>query len=171
MRGVRVAVLAAVGVSGVATMLPQVHFASRRPLLHVALETVASFIALLAGSPVFGRLLRQGRLNELVLACALAMFALINLFLLTVPALVAPLSNDLTAWALLTGRFLAAALLASAFAPRRRLRRPGLALPVPAGCGNRIEDGLAPCRNTAPQAIAIHRGDSHVREPNELDIA
>jgi signal transduction histidine kinase len=130
---VRVAVLAAVGVSAVATftaaMLPHVHFASRGPLLHVALETAASLIALLAGSLVFGRLLRQGRLNELVLACALAVFALINIFLLTVPALAESFTNDLTVWALLVGRSLGAALFAfAAFAPRRRLRRPGLML-------------------------------------------
>lgn len=129
----RVAVLAAVGVSGVATftaaMLPHVHSASRGPLLHVALETAASLIALLAGSLVLGRLMRQGRFNELVLACALAVFALINVFLLTVPALAASLSNDLTAWALLVGRSLAATLFAfAAFAPRRRLLRPGLLL-------------------------------------------
>jgi hypothetical protein len=47
-------------------MLPQRHFVSRPPLLHVALETVASLIALLADFLVFGRLLRQGRLNDLL---------------------------------------------------------------------------------------------------------
>lgn len=110
-------------------MLPRVHFASRQPLLHVALETAASLIALLAGSLVLGRLRRQCLFNELALACALAMFALINIFLLMIPALVKPLTNDMTPWALFTGRSLGAALFAfAAFAPRRRLRRPGLAL-------------------------------------------
>jgi signal transduction histidine kinase len=131
--GRRAAVLAAAGVSVVATFaaatLPQVQLASRRPPLHVALETAASLIALLAGSLVFGRLLRQGRFNELILACALAVFALINIFLLTVPSLLESFTNDLTVWALLVGRSLGAALFAfAAFAPRRRLRRPGLVL-------------------------------------------
>ena len=57
MRGLRVAVLAAAGVSGAVTLtaalLPQKHFASRPPLLHVALETAASLIALLADLPGF----------------------------------------------------------------------------------------------------------------------
>jgi hypothetical protein len=50
-RGLRAAVLAAAGISGAVTltaaMLPQRHFVSR-PLLHVALGTAASLIALLA---------------------------------------------------------------------------------------------------------------------------
>jgi signal transduction histidine kinase len=130
---VRGAVFAAAGVSGVATFtaatLPTAHFASQRPLLHVALETAASLIVVLAGSLVFGRLRRQGRFDELVLTCALTTFALINIFLLTMPALVGSLRSDLTAWALLTGRSLGAALFAfAAFAPRGRLRRPGAAL-------------------------------------------
>jgi hypothetical protein len=69
-RGLRASVLAAVEISGAVTMtvamLPQRHFVSRPPLLHVALETAASFIALLADFLVFGRLLRQGRLNDLL---------------------------------------------------------------------------------------------------------
>jgi signal transduction histidine kinase len=129
----RVAALTAAGVSGVATfaaaMLPQAHSASRQPLLHVALETAASLIALLAGSLVVGRLRRQGRFNELVLASALAVLVLINTFLLTMPAMTGLFTSDLTTWCLLAGRSLAAALFAlAAFAPLRPLRRPGLVL-------------------------------------------
>jgi signal transduction histidine kinase len=132
-RGACVAVLAAAGVSGVATftavVLPSVDFASQQPLLHVALETAASLIALLAGSLVFSRFLRQGRCDELALAAALAVFTLINIFLLTMPALVKLFTGDPTVWALLAGRSLGAALFTfAAFAPRRPLRRPGLLL-------------------------------------------
>ncbi len=129
-RGLRTALLAAAGVSCAVTltavMLPQRHFASRPPLLHVALETAASLIALLADFLVFGRLLRHGRLNDLALSCALTVFALTNLFLLMMPALVQSLANDLIVPALQTVRTLGAALLAFAsFAPHRRVRRPG----------------------------------------------
>jgi signal transduction histidine kinase len=132
-RGVRVAALAAAGVSGVATftaaVLPPVDFASQQPVLHVALETAASLIALLAGFLVLGRFLRRGRFDELVLASALAVFTLINIFLLTMPALAKLYTDGLTVWALLTGRSLGAALFVfAAFAPRRPLRRPGLLL-------------------------------------------
>jgi signal transduction histidine kinase len=135
MRDVRGTVYLAVGASGIATfavaMIPQAYFVSRGPLLHVAVETAASIIALLAGFLVFGRLLRQGCLSELVLTCALAIFALVNIFLLMIPALTQSFANDLTAWVLLMGRSLGAALFAfAAFAPRIRLRRPRLMLAV-----------------------------------------
>lgn len=141
MRGVRAAVLAVAGVSGVATLavalLPRAHFSSSQPLLHVAVETAASLVALLAGSLVAGRLLRQGAFNEMVLASALAVFALTNIFLLTIPALTQSLTNNLTACALFTGRSLGAVLFAfSAFAPRRQLRRPCICLAAWLACGS-----------------------------------
>ncbi len=137
----RTAVFAVAGVSGVATLavalLPRTHFSSSRPLLHVAVETAASLIAVLAGSLVAGRFLRRGTFNEMVLASALAVFALMNIFLLTIPALIQSLTNNLTASALLTGRSLGAVLFAfSAFAPRRRLRRPGVSLAAWLACGS-----------------------------------
>ena len=133
MRGGGAAVLVTAAISGVATLgvalLPQLHFAYRQPPLHVALETAASLIALLAGFLVFGRLRREGRLNDLVLACALAVLALLNLFFLTVPALAALVPDDLMVWVTFAGYLLGALLFAlAAFVPRRRLRRPGLLL-------------------------------------------
>jgi signal transduction histidine kinase len=127
-RGARVAVLAATGASGVATfsaaVLLPVDFTSQQPLLHVALETTASLIALLAGFLVSGRFLRQGRFDELVLASALAVLTLINIFLLTMPTLAKLFTSNLMVWALPTGRSLGAALFAfAAFAPQRPLRR------------------------------------------------
>lgn len=121
------AVVSAVVTLAVA-LLPQLHFAYWQPLLHAALETAASLIALLAGFLFFGRLRRARRLNELLLACALALLALLNFFLLTVPA-VAPLAPpELMAWAALLCSSLGAVLFAlAAFVPPRRLR-PGLVL-------------------------------------------
>ena len=75
MRGWSVALLVTAVVSAVVTLavalLPQLHFAYWQPLLHAALETAASLIALLAGFLFFGRLRRARWLNELLLACAL----------------------------------------------------------------------------------------------------
>jgi signal transduction histidine kinase len=108
---------------------PQLQFAYHGVLVRVALETAALLIALLAGFLVFGRLWRRGGLNDLLLACALAVFTLLNLYLLTMPALGQLLSQDLMVWVLLIGRSFGAILFAlAAFAPRRRLRRPGVAL-------------------------------------------
>jgi signal transduction histidine kinase len=133
MRGGGTAALVTTVISGAVTLavalLPELHFAYWQPSLHVALETAASLIALLAGFLVFGRLRRAGWLNELLLACGLALLALLNLFLLTVPALVESVPHAVVAWAALTGSSLGAVLFAlAAFVPRRRLRRPGLIL-------------------------------------------
>jgi len=133
MRSAGAAALVTAVISGVATvavaLLPQLHFAYRQPLLHVALETAASLVVLLAAFLVLGRLRRAGRLNELLLACGLALLALLNLFLLTVPALAQLVPRELVVWVALVGNSFGAGLFAfAAFVPRRRLRRPGLAL-------------------------------------------
>lgn len=133
MRSGGVAALVTAVVTGVVTfvvaLFPRLHFAYWQPSLHVALETAASLIALLAGFLVMGRLQRAGLLNELLLACGLALLALLNLCLLTVPALLGRVEHDLVVWAALAGSSLGAVLVAlAAFVPRRRLRRPGLVL-------------------------------------------
>lgn len=130
MRGGGAAALVTAAVSGIATLavavLPQLHFAYHAPLLHVALETGASLIAMLAGFLVFGRLRRANRLNEMLLACALATLALLNLLYVMTPALV---PHDLMVPAALIGSSLGAVLFAlAAFVPRGQLRRPGVAL-------------------------------------------
>jgi signal transduction histidine kinase len=126
--GARSAVVATAAGSGAVTiavaLFPQLHFAYRGPALHVALETAASLIALLAAFLVFGRLRRRTRLNELMLACALAVLALSNLFFAMVPALAARPSQALTIWAALAGRSLGALLFAAAaVVPRIQLVR------------------------------------------------
>ena len=62
------------------------------------METALSVIGLLAYFLVFGRLRRRTRLNELMLACAIAVLALSNLFLVTVPAVAGWAPDDLTVW-------------------------------------------------------------------------
>lgn len=129
----RARLLAAASMVGVAVcalaMLPQLQFARHGMSLHLALETAASLIALLAGFLVFGRLRRCGGLNDLLLADALAVLVLLNLCLLVMPGLAQSSAKDVMVWALLVGRFMGAALFAlAAFAPWRRLWRPGLAL-------------------------------------------
>ena len=57
------------------------HPGYRRQAEDLTMETALSVIGLLACILVFGRLRRRTRLNELMLACALAVLALSNLFL------------------------------------------------------------------------------------------
>jgi signal transduction histidine kinase len=138
MRGAGSAVLVAAAISGVATLsvalVPQLHFAYRQPSLHAALETAASLTALLAGGLVAGRFQRSRQLNELLLACALAVLALLNFFCRAVPALAERIPDSLMVWSILTGGAVGAGLFAlAAFVPLRRLRRHGLALAGGAG--------------------------------------
>ncbi|MFI5062423.1 MAG: sensor histidine kinase [Streptosporangiales bacterium] len=114
--------------------LPRLDLDYHPATLHVALETAASLSALLASFLICGRLRRHARLNELVLACALAVLALTNLFFITVPTLAGRMAQGLALWATLAGGGLGALLFAlAAFAPRFRLWRPGRALAVGAG--------------------------------------
>jgi signal transduction histidine kinase len=124
-------------VSGVATvafaLLPQLHLDYQWPAVRLALETSGSLIALVAAFLVFGRLLRRTYLNELLLASALAVLALSNLFFVTVPSVAGWAPDDLTVWAAPIARSLGAVLFAlAAFIPRRRLRRSGPVLALAA---------------------------------------
>jgi signal transduction histidine kinase len=126
--------LAVTAVSGVAVFVfaiisatfPQLQFAYYGASAHVALETAASLIAFLAGFLVFGRLRRRGSLNDMLLACALAVLLLLNLCLLTMSGLAQLVSTTVIIWTVLIGRSLCSLLFAlSAFVPDRRVRRPG----------------------------------------------
>jgi signal transduction histidine kinase len=138
------AVVAAIffgGVSFAFATIPWLQFAYHGLPLRIALETAASLIALFADFLVYGRLRRYRGSPELLVACALAMLALVNFCLLIVPLL--PLSpgrgNDLLGWVLLAGRLLAACLLAgAAFGQHRLLRRPSRALAVSVAAGSTV---------------------------------
>ena len=113
-------------VSGLVTIafaqLPQLHLGYAWPDVRLALETSGSLIALFATFLVFGRLRRRTYLNELLLACALAVLALSNLLFVTVPTVAGWAPDDLTVWA---------APLARRAAVLRAVRLPG---PVAAAC-------------------------------------
>ena len=137
MRGMRTAVVATATVSAVATvafaLIPRLSFRYRWQAENLALETAASLIALLACFLVFGRLRRRTRLNELMLAWALAVFSLSNLMLVTVPIVANWAPDYLTVWAAPAARLVGAMLFVlAAFVPNRPLRRSGLLFAVSA---------------------------------------
>jgi signal transduction histidine kinase len=124
-------------ISGLVTIafvrLPQLHLGYAWPAVRLALETSGSLIALFATFLVFGRLRRRTYLNELLLACALAVLALSNLLFVTVPTLAGEAPDDLTMWAAPLARSLGAVLFVlAAFAARRELRRGGPVLALAA---------------------------------------
>jgi signal transduction histidine kinase len=109
-------------------LVPEVRFAYRAPQLHVALETAAALIGLLAAFLVFGRFRRNGLLGDLVLCYSLGLLACSNLLFAAIPTAVTGGSHFST-WARLFGQLIGAVIFAAAaFAPQWRLRlTPGRA--------------------------------------------
>jgi signal transduction histidine kinase len=96
--------------------------------LHVAIETAASLIALLAAYLVFGRFQQNSHLSDLTLVCALAILGLTNILFRTVPAVISGEAADLEGfvlWAPMCGAVIGAAIFAlAAFAEDVPVRRP-----------------------------------------------
>jgi signal transduction histidine kinase len=130
LQSTRIIAIVTAAVSGVATiaffLLPQLRLSGQWPAVRLALETSGSLIAVVATFLVYGRLLRRTYLNELLLASALAVLAVSNLFYVTLPTVAGWAPDDLTVWAAPFARGLGALLFTlAAFIPRRRLRRSG----------------------------------------------
>jgi signal transduction histidine kinase len=102
-----------------------VSFAYRNPPLHVAVETAAALISLVAAQLVWGRFRQSFQLRDLLLVASLGMFAAANLLFSAVPAIVDDHPGSFATWAPAAGRLLGAALMAlSVVVPDRVLRRP-----------------------------------------------
>jgi signal transduction histidine kinase len=112
----------------IVAMSPGLHLAYRLAAFHVAFETAASVVALIAAYLLVGRFQRRRRLDDLLLKHALILFGLTNAAFGVIPAVV--LGNDappFVTWAAVFGRLLGVvALAAAAFAPARSVRRPQL---------------------------------------------
>lgn len=114
--------VAAAFVTAFAALSPWVQSGYRAPEVHVALETAAALIALLAAFLVFGRLLREPCLDTLLLACGLAVLALSNFGFRAIPAVSGARTDREFVWATVVGRLLGAVLLTlAAVAPSQRL--------------------------------------------------
>ena len=168
-----VTAIVVVAVTAALALTPQWHLGYPQEAADLALDTAASVIGLLACFLVFGRLRRHTRLNELLLACALAVLALSNLFLCTVPAVAGWAPDDLTVWlAPVATSFGALLFVLAAFLPDRRLRPSGPVLVVGAGAVTAallLTTILVPgfARPLPPQAVAsLARGSSSRPDPN-----
>jgi signal transduction histidine kinase len=121
-------VLAAALASGIVTtfvaLWPTIGFTAREPALHVASETAGAIIALVAAFLIAGRFAHRRRLDDLLLAQALGLFAMTNLFFGAI--LVADdhgLSSRFATWTAFEGRLLGAVVFAiAAVAPARSVR-------------------------------------------------
>jgi signal transduction histidine kinase len=130
----RLAVPAVAAVSMAATTIaaalaPPLQSTYGIPALYVAVATAGPLIAVFAGILVLIRFLQRPQASELALLCSLLALALSQLAFAAVPVGSQRVSQVLLVWAAFAGRAVGAALFAlAAFAPRRKLDRPGLAL-------------------------------------------
>jgi signal transduction histidine kinase len=125
---VRLSIAAAAAAAMLLTLLISVSsvvsFAYRNPELHVATETLAAVISVVAAQLAYGRFRQNLELRDLLLTASLGTFAVANLLFSAVPA-VANAPGTFATWAPAGGRLLAAALLAAAaLAPATVLRHP-----------------------------------------------
>jgi signal transduction histidine kinase len=126
-RAVTLAAAAGVAVTLV-SLLPVTSVAYRSASLHVAIETAATLIALLAGLLLMGRFLRAPVLPELLLAGSLLLLGLTNLLYAVVPWVADAEPGDFDTWAPIAGRLVGAAGLAlGALLPATPVRRPARA--------------------------------------------
>jgi signal transduction histidine kinase len=126
--GRRAPILLAAAAAAVFTLLvltSLVEFAYRKPALHVAVETAAAVISLLAAQLLYGRFRETLERRDLLLTAALSAFAGSNFCFSALPAIVATRPGAFATWAPVGGQLLGAALFAAAaVAPARQLRRP-----------------------------------------------
>jgi signal transduction histidine kinase len=177
-RGMHAAVIVTaivlVVVTAALALAPQLQLGYPQEAADLALDTAASVIGLLACFLVFGRLRRRTRLNELLLAGALAVLALSNLFLCTVPVVAGWAPDDLTVWlAPVAISFGALLFVLAAFLPDRQLRPSGPLLVIGAGAvltALLVTTILVPAfaRSLPPQAVASLAAGSALRPAAHL---
>jgi signal transduction histidine kinase len=117
------ATLASAAATALVLLIPPLHFAYRQPELHVALETAAALVGLLAAYLVLGRFRRSRELGDFALCYSLGLLATSNLCFSVVPAVVGNGTDRFGTWARISGGLLGCTILAiAAFAPARRIR-------------------------------------------------
>jgi signal transduction histidine kinase len=100
------------GVITLASLLPLESVAYHSVTLHVAIETAATFIALLCATLLLGRYLREPTNCYLVLTGALLLLGLTNLFFAVIPWIIEDELGGFGTWAPVAGRMIGAAGLA-----------------------------------------------------------
>jgi signal transduction histidine kinase len=123
----RAVVLAAAAGAAVTlvSLLPLAGVAYRSATLHVAIETAATLVALLAGLLLMGRFLRARTLPELLLAASLLLLGFTNLVFSVVPWIADADPSGFDTWTPIAGRLLGAAGLAlGAMLAATPVRRP-----------------------------------------------
>lgn len=120
-RLVIITAIVGLGLTWAVVATPTVKFAYYSPQFHVALETAAGLIALLAAFLFFGRLRENRQQSNWALVYALAMSSLVNFAFGVAPGVIGtPAADDFSVWATSLGRVVAAvAFVVAAFSSAR----------------------------------------------------
>ena len=149
------------------SLLPVTSVAYRSATLHVAIETAATLIALLAALLLVGRFLRAPALPELLLAGSLLLLGLTNLLYSVVPWIADAEPSAFDTWAPIAGRLLGAAGLAlGALLPATSIRRPARAALQALG----IVLATLVAIGAAAAILAPHLGEPSVRASQMLSL-
>jgi len=163
--------------TGGAALAPRLHPGHQWQAEDLTAETALSVIGLLAYFLIFGWLRRRTRLNDLMLACAIAVLGLSSLFLVTVPAVAGWAPDELTVWgAPAAGSFGALLFVLAAWLPNRPLRPSGPRLVAGAGAviaALLLAMVLTPALSRAlpPRVVASLTPGSSTRPGMLLDLA
>lgn len=169
-------------VTAAVTFVPALSFVYESPSLHVAIETAAVLIGLMAAVLIFGRFKLTGAIPDLLIVYVLAVLAFTNLFFSAVPNLLGVSTDEVfLAWTQSTARLVATEILAvAAFVKVSRFKAVSIAglsvvlaglltllviallaiaaaplLPDPIGSVVAIEDGRRPTVDGHPVFLAL----------------
>ena len=117
-----------VGTTALVAMAPHLRYGPQRPVLHAQIATAAALVALLVALLAAGRYRRTPLAADLLLATSFAVLGATNLLTSAVRGLIGHSLEGPLAWTPVSGRVVAAALLAgAAVSAGRRLARPSRA--------------------------------------------
>jgi signal transduction histidine kinase len=126
--------------AGVTSVIDLAYFS---PRLHIAVETAATLISLLAAQLILGRYGRSTQLADLLLGSALIVLAFGNLALSAIPAILDDEGGALGTWGALAVRTIGAMLLAlAAWTPMRPIIHPARAARMVVAGGGSLIAGI-----------------------------
>ncbi len=127
--GLLLGLLLGAGVTALVIGLPSLRYGPQRPALHAQIATASALVALLVALLAAGRHRRGALAADLLLALAFGVLGVVNLVTSAVQGATGASPHGPLAWTPVSGRLVAAALLAAAAVVRGRA--PGLARPRP----------------------------------------
>lgn len=123
--GLLLAVAVGAGATVLVAAAPSLRFGPQRPALHVQIATTAALVALLVALLAAGRYRRVPLASDLLLALSFAVLGVSNLLTSVIQGATGQSPRGALAWMPVSGRLVAAMLLAgAAFSSARMIRRP-----------------------------------------------